>query len=62
MAGYVISTVRPAPGGNVMFEVVTDRLQRLYVQMPSARTSADEIDGTITAAIAALAAKPSPVR
>lgn len=62
MNGYVISTVRPTGSGKVMFEVVTSGLQRLTVQMRSEQTSAENIDATITHAIAALYAKPSPVR
>lgn len=61
-AGYVVSTVRPHGSHKVMFEVVTDDLQRLTVQMRSERTSAEDIDATITHAIAALYAPPSPVR
>ena len=60
--GYVISTVRPYGPDLVIFEVVTDALQRLYVQMRSRQTDAASIDATIRAAIAGLAAKPSPVR
>jgi hypothetical protein len=59
---YVISGFREAPGRNVIVEVVTDRLQRLYVNMPRARTSTVEIDLTIRHAIAALARPPDPVR
>lgn len=62
MAGYVISTVKPTGYNKVMLEVVTDQLQRLTVQMRSHDTSAEQIDATITHAIAALYARPSPVR
>lgn len=58
--GYVISTVRPFGAGKVMFEVVTDGLQRLTVQMRSTQTDGPMIDATIQHAIAALYAKPSP--
>lgn len=60
--GYVISSIRPAGSRKVMFEVVTSGLQRLTVQMRTEQTSAQDIDATITHAIAALYAKPSPVR
>lgn len=60
--GYVISTIRPTPAGHVVFEVVADNLQRLYVTMPSARTDAATIDATIRAALGALYRPPDPVR
>lgn len=61
-AGYVVSTVRASGADKVMFEVVTDRLQRLTVQMRSRQTSAENIAATISHAIDALYAQPSPVR
>jgi hypothetical protein len=60
--GYVISGFREAPGGNVIVEVVTDRMQRLYVNMPRGRTDADQIDATIRHTIAGLYRPPDPVR
>lgn len=60
--GYVISTVRASGADKVMFEVVTDRLQRLTVQMRSRQTSAENVAATIEHAIDALYAQPSPVR
>lgn len=60
--GYVISTIRPTPAGDVMFEVVADNLQRLHVMMPNARTDAQTIDATIRAALGALYRPPDPVR
>lgn len=58
---YVVSTVRPAPGNNVMFEIVADNLQRLYVQMPFDRTDETTIDQTIRAALGALYRPPDPI-
>lgn len=60
--GYMISTTRAAGAGKVMFEVVTDDLQRLTVQMRSRQTSRENIDATIRHAIDALYTPPSPTR
>lgn len=56
---YVISTVRPGPGDLVVFEIVTDRLQRMHVTMPQARTTDTEIDGTIRATLAGVYRPPA---
>jgi hypothetical protein len=62
MGSYVISTTRPTLTGNVVFEVVTDQLQRLYVTMPNRQTDGPTIDTTIRAALGALYRPPDPVR
>jgi hypothetical protein len=62
VTGYTISGYRETSSRDVIIEVVTDGLQRLHVWMPRGRTDRDQIDATITHAIAALYAKPSPVR
>lgn len=59
---YVISTMRRSGTDKVIFEVVTDRQQRLFVAMRSRQTSAENIAATIEHAIEGLYAKPSPVR
>lgn len=61
-AGYVISKVHSSRAGNPVFEVVTDQLQRLYIQMRRDRSDTEQIDATIRHTITALARKPSPVR
>ncbi len=58
---YNISSLRAVPGDKVMFEVVTDRLQRIYVQMPSGQTTEANIDATIRAALGALYRPPDPI-
>lgn len=62
MSSYVISTIRTAPGGGVIYEVVTDRLQRAYVNVPRKFTDAATAHDVITHTLEALAARPKPVR
>lgn len=56
---YVLSTIRPGLGDLVVFEIVTDRLQRMHITMPQARTTGTEIDQTIRAALAGVYRPPA---
>lgn len=59
---YVISGFRAGRGDNVIVEVVTDQLQRLFVAIRSKHSDTDEIDATIRHALAGLHRPPNPVR
>lgn len=60
--GYVISTIRTAPSGAIVYELVTDHLQRMYVSVRRRFTDDATAHAVIDHAIAARYARPKPVR
>lgn len=62
MAGYVVSTIRAGIGPFVIYEIVTDRLQRMYVAVPRKHTDAATADDIIRHTIAARSAPGKPLR
>lgn len=61
MAGYVVSTIRAGVGPFAVYEIVTDRLQRLYVSIPRKHTDADTAATIIEHTIAGLAVRSKPI-
>lgn len=61
-AGYTVSSYTTTAAGLVVVEVVTDRLQRLFVAMPPRHTDAATIDAVIRHAIGALTPASRPFR
>lgn len=62
MDGYVISTIRAGIGPFVLYEIVTDRLQRMYVAIPRNLTDAATADDIIRHTITARSAPGKPLR
>lgn len=62
MPGYVVSTIRSGIGPFVLYEIVTDRLQRMYVAVPREHTDATTADDIIRHTITARSAPGEPLR
>jgi len=58
---WTVSSVRPSPTGNVVYEVVTNSLQRLHVTVPYAQTGAGQPEIIIQRTIDALGAPGKPL-
>lgn len=60
MAGFVISGARNRGDGRVVYEVVTDSLQRLYVMVPYRYATSDQATEIIEHAIAGITRPTKP--
>jgi hypothetical protein len=57
-----VSTVRPDGRGNVIYEIVTDTLQRVHVTVPRTATDDRTAHSIIDAALVGIYARPKPTR